>query len=199
MGYPKTYVGNYKWLADWLSKHGFKVYPMEMYCESVHERWNPYLRWERVGQYPKGYEVVDFLEDHWLYGAVDVVAWQNGKIWAFEVKHKGDKVKTALLQTANYAKYFDYSCVVAEDLKELTKHREKFKALGVGVYWAGKEGITLLDEPKLQNPEIEHRNKYYDRFLRNTGMVSRNKPKPTDTNEQKTLTELCIISSGVKP
>jgi hypothetical protein len=180
MGYPKKYVGHYHWLAEWLSDNGFKVYPMEMYCEPVLvTRGEPHLCWERYGKY----EYVDD-ERHWLYGAVDVVAWKNKQIWAFEVKHKGDKIKTAILQTGNYAKYFDYSCVVAEDLKELTKHREKFRALGVGVYWANMPNIMVLDEPKLQNPEPEHRNRYYNRFLRNTGMTN-NTPKKVDNAQQK--------------
>ena len=111
-----------------------------------------------------------------LYGWVDVVAWKDGKIWAFEVKNVGDKVKVALLQTANYAKYFDYSCVLAYDFKELMKYRQQFKDLGVGTYYNEKGTLTLLDEPKLQVPSEEWHNRLYLRFLKTTGMVNKQNP-----------------------
>lgn len=106
MPYPKHYVGHYGWLAKWLVNQGFRVYPMEMFCKSI--RVEKKLSEEqmkrrlKIGRFAHEYQ-------H-LYGNVDVVAWKDGKIWAFEVKNKGDKVKTALPQTKNYAECFDYSC-----------------------------------------------------------------------------------------
>ncbi|MFA5714778.1 MAG: hypothetical protein WC998_03490 [Candidatus Paceibacterota bacterium] len=172
MGYPKHYVGRYGWLAKWLEKQGFKVYPMEMFCKSVQvetKLTKEQMDWRlKTGRFAHKYQ--------YLYGNVDVVAWKDGKLWAFEVKNKGDKVKTALLQTKNYAECFDYSCIVADDLKELTKYRAEFRALGVGTYHWFKGEACLLDAPKLQMPDEVMYKKLYQRFLRNTGMVKKENP-----------------------
>jgi len=175
MPYPKEYVGDYRHLAKWLSSNGFKVYPMEMWCTPVYIYERLILCWDEKHQ--KEYVIGN--ERHDLYGLVDVVAWKDGKLWAFEVKHHNDKVKTAILQTQNYARYFDFSCVLAYDLKELIKNRKAFQEMGVGTYYSEKGEIKLLDEPKQQIPEpIEHA-KLYERFLRNTGMST---PKPKGPN-----------------
>lgn len=139
---------------------------MEFWCPSVHVNNMPFLYWNRYDDC----EEVASLDQHDLYGLVDVAAWKDGKLWAFEVKHIGDKVKTAILQTQNYARYFDYSCAFICDFKELIKNRKAFQDLGVGTYYPDAKGISVLDEPKLQTPVKSEHDRLYDKFLRNTGM-----------------------------
>ena len=177
MGYPKKYVGHYHWLAEWLTKNGFRVYPMEMYCKSI-----PIPKGKPRTMHTQFGKEWEYQEYSHLYGNVDVVAWKDGKLWAFECKNRGDKVKTAVLQTKNYAECFDYVCVVVADLKELTKYRPEFRAMGVGTYhWLNNEA-TLLDEPKLQSPMPGIYRKLYERFMRNTGMSKKKNPFPFKRN-----------------
>jgi hypothetical protein len=165
MGYPKHYVGHYPWVANWLMKNGFKVYPTEMFCQSVPVK-------AKKPSYNYETRKYDRYETHYLYGFVDVVALRDGKLWAFEVKSKGDKVEVALLQTKNYAECFDYSCVIADDLKKLSKLRPAFRSLGVGTYHWFKGECVLLDEPKLQLPFPVMRDDLLQRFKRYTGMLA---------------------------
>lgn len=157
---------------------------MEMFCKSVLVlKPLPPDKIERRKTYlPQEYAET---ERHYLYGHVDVVAWKNGKLWAFEVKNQGDPCKKALVQVKNYCECFDYVCVVADNLKDLTQHRPQFRELGVGTYHWRKKGAHLLDEPRLQSPDQKMRQKLYDRFLRNTGM----KKQPSHRNPFKTPLE----------
>jgi len=125
MVFPKHYVGRYHKLAKHLSENGFMVYSMEMVSrEIVHE---------------KNY-------------VVDVAAVKSNEIWAFEYKSFNDPVKKAKLQVENYVKCFDQVVVVAENLTDLTRHREFFREIGVGVWWVKDNVFEVLDESQLQNP-----------------------------------------------
>lgn len=163
MPYPKKYVGHYHNLANYLSMNNFKVYSMEMVAQEVVNRKN-YV--------------------------VDVVAIRSRTIWAFEYKSNADPVQRAIAQVENYVKCFDYVVIVAENLNDLTKHRETFRKLGVGTWHIKGSKITVLDEPIIQEPtnlkkpiDIIYGQRYQncksiqdimmERFQRNMGMKKR--------------------------
>ncbi|MHA1285999.1 MAG: hypothetical protein ACTSPB_01225 [Candidatus Thorarchaeota archaeon] len=134
MVFPKHYVGRYPKLAKHLSENGFIVYSMEMVSREI--------------VHPKNY-------------VVDVVAVKSNEIWAFEYKSFNDPVKKAKLQVENYVKCFDRVVVVAENLTALTRHREFFRELGVGVWWVKDNVFEVLDEPQLQNPTLLKKPNFY--------------------------------------
>ncbi len=158
MGYPKKYVGHYPNLASWLLTQGHAVYPMEMFCEPVRV-YNKEPSWF----YKNGQPHYDY---HDLYGCVDVISMFGNKIWAWEYKSKNDSLRRGLKQLANYAKAFDYVCLVAEK-PPINEIYEEYLALGAGVYHVLKGcNIEMLDAPELKAPNSILHDKLLTRFRR---------------------------------
>ena len=160
MGYPRKYVGRYPSLASWLVSIGHIVYPYEMICEPVKKQ-------------------ITYFRSHYLYGKVDVVSRFQGKLWAWEYKSKSDNVLRGLKQVKNYARSFNYVCLVAENsgvCDRVVKAQKEsveniLKKMGVGLVWDDEGTFRILTDPKLQNP-VQNLNeallKRFQRFREST-------------------------------
>lgn len=169
MGYPRKYVGHYPHLASWLRSQGHSVYPMEMICNPVHVPKKEPAFISKDG--------IPYYEHQNLYGAVDVVTFYGGKIWAWEYKSQGDSLKRALSQLTNYARSFDYVCLASVIMPHGELY-DKLRDLGSGLYAEVNGGFMVVDEPKQQKPILSLHEDLVNRFRRN--VYSKPTPKSLD-------------------
>lgn len=146
-------------LADYLTKNGFHVYPREMVCGGV---GCPFEK-NRL---------------------VDVAAVKEGKLYAFEYKSSGDGLMRAVKQAENYRRSFDYVVLVAEVPRydfSLNPTRgvriKEFLRIGVGLWtvrFIGDETeISIIRDPQLQNPVPQNRAWVELKFKHNVKVLSK--------------------------
>jgi len=146
-------------LADYLTKNGFHVYPREMVCGGV---GCPFEK-NRL---------------------VDVAAVKEGKLYAFEYKSSGDGLMRAVKQAENYRRSFDYVILVAETPRydfSLNPTRgvriKEFLRIGVGLWtvrFIGDETeISIIRDPQLQSPVPQNRAWVELKFKHNVKVLSK--------------------------
>lgn len=79
-------------------------------------------------------------------GFCDVVAYQKGKFYAFEVKQKGDNISKALKQLRDYSRGVHYCIVVVDKIGK--RQSKKFIEKGYGIWKRENNDYVEISKPK---------------------------------------------------
>jgi len=97
-------------------------------------------------------------------GFCDVVAYQKGKFYAFEIKQKGDNISKALKQLKDYSRGVHYCIIVVDKIGK--RQSQKFIDRGYGVWKRENNGyieISKAKSVKFIHSAIEHTRKKFKR------------------------------------
>ena len=97
-------------------------------------------------------------------GYADAVAWKDNKVFAFEIKQKGDNIAKGLRQLIGYSKGSNFCILVVDEIGPY--QIKKFQNKGFGVWKRVGNDFIELHPPKPMAPVQSQLNWSLDKFKR---------------------------------